>query len=160
MLSKTSVSAMRALTFLGLKAARDPISPRVIAAHLGESPTYLAKILRHLVKAGILKSHRGIAGGVTLNRRPEEISLLRIVEACQGEILADFCDGGLVPTQTCAFHQAAEELHSAIVGVLSRWTLAHLLQNPHPAETLSKSAHCWLDVCERVEGSCGYDAHN
>jgi Rrf2 family protein len=145
MFTKTSISAIRALTYVGLNGTGQPISPRHMAERLGESPTYLAKVVRHLVKAGILRAHRGVSGGVTLNRPPDEISLLSIVEACQGAILGDFCQDAEELEKTCAFHQAGAELHGAIVGVLSRWTLAELLQKPCPSETYDSRIECLLE---------------
>jgi len=136
MLTKTSISAVRALCYVGLQCTDDAMSPRAIAEYLGESPSYLAKVVRHLVKAGILRAHRGAAGGVTLARRPAEITLLDVVEACQGQILPDFCQKTPDIGQTCAFHQAGAELHDAITGVLQRWTLAHLLEKPRPSPGL------------------------
>lgn len=146
MLTKTSISAIRALTYLGLRASDEPISPRQMAQELGESPTYLAKVVRHLVKSGLLRAYRGVAGGVTLGRAVEQITLLSIVEACQGTILGDFCEEADDLAKTCAFHQAGAELHRAIVGVLSRWTLARLIEKPLPsAELAKKHIRCWLE---------------
>lgn len=134
MLTKTTISAVRTLIYLGRQASAAPAPPRVIAEQLGESPTYLAKVTQMLARAGILRTQRGVAGGVILNRRPDEITLLAIVEACQGAILGGFCDASDPADlpHACAFHQAGLELHGAIVGVLSRWTLARLLEKPYP----------------------------
>jgi Rrf2 family protein len=146
MLTKTSISAIRALTFLGLRATAEPTSPKYMAEQLGESPTYLAKVTRYLVKAGILRAHRGVGGGVTLSRPPGQITLLAIVEACQGTILGDFCEEAEDLAKTCAFHQAAAELHRAIVEVLSRWTLARMIAEPRPSPDLvRKPVQCWLE---------------
>ncbi len=151
MLTKTSLSAVRALTFLGLNPHEQPCSPRAMAEHLGESPTYLAKVVRHLVRAGILKAHRGVAGGVSLNRDPSEISLLMVVEACQGTILGDFCSEAVDLSQACAFHQAGAELHDAVVGVLSRWTFADFLKRPSPSPEIAGQVQCWLAPCPRLQ---------
>lgn len=146
MLTKTSLSAIRVLTYLGLQQSHAPLSPRHIASQLRESPTYLAKVVRHLVKAGILRAHRGVTGGVTLDRPPGSVTLLAIVEACQGTILGNFCSGTDDLGATCAFHQAGAELHQAIVGVLSRWTLAQLIERPRPtAELATRGVRCWLE---------------
>jgi len=118
-----------------------------MAEHLGESPSYLAKVVRHLVRAGILKAHRGVSGGVVLNREPQNITLLAIVEACQGTVLGDFCSEATDLTLTCGFHQAGAELHRAIVGVLSRWTLADFLRRPRPVDGQSAGPRCWLEPC-------------
>lgn len=153
MLTKTTLSGMRAVTLLGLNAATQPLSPRAMAEALGESPSYLAKVLRHLVRAGILKAHRGPNGGVSLNRLPESVTLLAVVEACQGVILGDFCQGEVEPSLTCAFHQAGMELHQAIVGVLSRWTLADLIRRPNPDPAVAGRAPCWLQPCPKLPRS-------
>ena len=151
MLTKTSLSAVRALAFLGRNRRDRPWSPRSMAQQLGESPTYLAKVVRHLVRAGILTAHRGVTGGVVLHRPPEEITLLSIVEACQGAIPGDFCSDADDLSKTCAFHQAGAELHRAMVGVLSRWTLAHFLSNPKPSDVLTGRVRCWLGPCPPLQ---------
>jgi Rrf2 family protein len=142
MLTKTSISAVRSLIFLCSEEEGVPSSPRRIAEQLEESPTYLAKVVRHLVKAGILQAHRGATGGVTLNQPAEEITLLAVVEACQGKILGNFCQDTCDLDNVCAFHEAAAELHDAIVGVLSRWTLADLVKRPHP---LIEGVRCTME---------------
>ena len=132
MFTKTTTSAVRSLVLLCNKSDGAPSSPRQIAEQLNESPTYLAKVLRHLVKVGILQAHRGATGGVTLNRTPEEITLLAVLEACQGKIISNFCQNPCDLNKACAFHEATAELHDAIVDVLSRWTLADLVKRPSP----------------------------
>ena len=145
MFTKTTISAIRALAFLGLEGANQPRPPRYIAERLGESPTYLAKVMRRLVRAGILRAHRGVAGGLTLNRAPEEVSLLEIVEASQGAILGDFCQDAEKLEATCALHHAGAELHAAIVGVLSRWTLADVIERPCPGKAYRGQVECLLE---------------
>lgn len=130
MLNKTSISAIRAMLLLAGQEAKDPWSPRRLADALGESPTYMAKVIRHLVRDGILDSAKGVKGGVRLVKSPDEIRLLDIVEACQGTIVGDFCRRSPPQGAACAFHRAAVELHEAITGVLDKWTMAHLLAGP------------------------------
>lgn len=130
MVTKTSLSALRALLFIARNTDAGFLSPRRIAEALGESPTYLAKVTRELVKAGILRVERGVKGGVRLSRPPAQISLLHIVEACQGTLVGDYCQPGCDLSVVCSYHAAAAELHAAISEVLSRWTLAQLLHRP------------------------------
>ena len=145
MLTKTSLSAIRVLTYLERHGAGQPLSPRYLAEELGDSPTYLAKVVRHLVKVRILRAHCGATGGVVLAMPPEDITLLAIVEACQGAILASFCEDAGKLSETCGFHQAAAELHDAIVSVLARWTLADFVAKPHPSKALRKHVRCCLE---------------
>jgi len=130
MLGKTSLSAIRTLLLLAQQSSGACWSPRKLAELLGESPTYLAKVTRHLVKQGLLEAEKGVKGGVRLALPPEQITLLAIVEACQGTIVGDFCKGERPASGQCSFHSAALELHEAITGVLARWSLAQLLQQP------------------------------
>lgn len=145
MLTKTSLLAIRALLWLVQHGRDASVSPRRIAEALDASPTYLAKVLRLLVKVGILRAEKGVKGGVRLNRLPAQITLLAIVEACQGTLLGDYCEPGCHAGQTCSFHQAAEELHLAVTGILSRWTLAQLAEHPRPA-ALGPGPRCVLAV--------------
>lgn len=97
---------------------------------LGESPTYMAKVLRGLVRAGILRAEKGAKGGVYLARAPETITLLSIYEAMQGPVAGAYCREGRDPGATCAYHQAATQLEQAVRAVLGRWTLAELSARP------------------------------
>ena len=130
MLNKTSLSAIRTLLFLAQQTPDSFWSPRRLAEVLGESPTYLAKVVRLMVKCGILEAERGVKGGVRPRLRPEEITLLAVVEACQGTIVGDYCRSSRPASSLCNFHLAALELYEAITGVLGRWTLAGLLDRP------------------------------
>ena len=47
---------------------------------------FLLQILRHLVTHGILHSTRGVEGGYTLDRKPEQVSLLDVIEAIEGPL--------------------------------------------------------------------------
>lgn len=84
MITKTSQSAIRALVYLGQLGPKQICSPRRIAEHLAESPTYMAKIAGQLVKAGALRAEKGVKGGVQLSRTPGEITLHDVVEAARG----------------------------------------------------------------------------
>ena len=144
MLTKTSVTAARLLVRLSLEARPEATSLRQIARHLQVSPSYLMKISRHLVRAGILRANRGSSGGVFLNRAPAGITLLEIVEACQGRILGDFCRDTNDLRQVCALHKAGADLHKAITGALTRWTLKDLSRRPCPATVLRDRKRCLL----------------
>jgi len=131
MLTQTSELAFRTLLFLSLEGDSQPIPPRQIAESLQCSPSYLSKTLRKLVRAGVLRSVRGAHGGVVLALKPGQITLLSVVEACQGLLIANYCRaiaGHEEPV--CGFHRAVRELHNATVEILSRWTLQDLLEPP------------------------------
>ncbi len=134
MLTATTELAIRALILLGLSGQGKPIPPRRLAATLACSPTYLSKTLGHLVRSGILRSVRGARGGVVIARDPAQITLLEIVEDCQGAVLGDYCHG--IPADevamSCRYHRVMAELHGQVVRTLSGSTLADLLACPAP----------------------------
>ena len=141
MLSGTSLSALRALIYLGQRTPK-VVSPRHIAEALGESPTYLSKVTTQLVKAGVLRAEKGVKGGVHLARPAAEITMLAVVESCQGTIVGGYCRSACRPSEVCAFHQAAQQLETAISETLSRWTLADLLKRPSRAKALADGFAC------------------
>jgi Rrf2 family protein len=130
MLNKTTLSAIRALVYMAGEPLTVIHSPRLIAGQMGESPTYMAKTARLLVKAGLLRAEMGAKGGVRLAMPPSRITLLAVVEACQGTIVGSYCQEGCPPGSTCAFHDAAQQLQESIMRVLTRWTIAQLAERP------------------------------
>jgi Rrf2 family protein len=136
MLTHTSELAIRALIQLGAEDSLEPTPPRQIAEALGCSPTYLRKTLGLLAKAGILRSRRGVHGGVVLAQAASDVTLLAIVEACQGLLPAAYCQelGPTALRSACAFHQAMDEVYTATKNALSHWTLADLLEHPGPTD--------------------------
>jgi len=143
-LTKTTVSAIRALIYLGSRG-ETMLPPKSIADAIGESPSYLAKVLRQLVKVGILRAAKGRKGGVWLGRGPSQITLLSIAEACQGIFVGNYCAGDCDPKMACAYHEATAELQSAVVRVLSRWKLSHLIARPQPRMSGLLASACLLN---------------
>jgi Rrf2 family nitric oxide-sensitive transcriptional repressor len=146
MLTETSIAAIRVLVHLALKAENVPVSARQFAAELGLSPSYLAKIIHLLTRAGFLSAHRGVHGGVTLASKPKQLRLLDVVETCQSPILADFCPEEARLNQVCAFHRAMAELHGAMTEVLARWTVADLAARPSPSAALARRGSCRMGL--------------
>ena len=150
-ITKTTRSAIRALQYLARQPSGHSQSPGLLMAHqLGESPSYLAKILRDLVKAGILHAKKGAHGGVSLGRTPSEITLLDIVEACQGRLVPDHCRPLCVTHNLCGYHRAAAELETALIGILSRWTLARLIDKRKSSKTESAPECLVLHSQQRI----------
>jgi Rrf2 family protein len=144
MINKTTLLAIRTLIHMGHQRENAVLSPRLLAEALQESPTYMAKVARLLVKAGILRAEKGARGGVYLCRRPAAIPLLQIVEACQGAIVGDYCRPACDKRTVCSYHLAAEDLRGAIVGALSAWTLEQLMKRPVARVPLGAGAQACL----------------
>lgn len=83
-LSRTVTYAVRATLHLAREGSTTPIPCSQLASEGKMPERFLLQILRNLVTHGILRSSRGVDGGYTLVRKPEEISLLDIIEAIEG----------------------------------------------------------------------------
>ncbi|MBI3990440.1 MAG: Rrf2 family transcriptional regulator [candidate division NC10 bacterium] len=71
------------------------------SSHIGEiarrkatPPAFSAKIVRDLVRAGLVKSIRGRKGGVSIAREPSAITLLQVIEAVDGPLSLALCVHG------------------------------------------------------------------
>jgi Rrf2 family protein len=79
--------AIAALTRLALETHGEPgtlVPVRVLAENQDIPKSFLSKILELCSKAGLIVSKSGAKGGVGLARAAAEISLLDILEACEG----------------------------------------------------------------------------
>ncbi len=90
----------------------------------------VGKILKLLVQADILASHRGMHGGYTLARGPQEITVGAIIEALDGPVAITDCTGNLPAEcgieKSCPVSHAWQRINAAIVGALERVTLAEM----------------------------------
>ena len=88
-LSRTVAYAIQATLQLAKADSDTPVPCSRLAAD-GEMPErFLLQILRNLVTHGILKSTRGVEGGYTLVRSPEQISILEVIEAIDGPLSSE-----------------------------------------------------------------------
>jgi FeS assembly SUF system regulator len=62
-----------------------------IADATGINPPTVSKILKLLVKAGILSSVRGARGGYLLSRAPDKITVATVINALEGPIALTEC---------------------------------------------------------------------
>lgn len=79
--------AIAALTRLALASGQEPgklIPVRDLAEAQGLPKSFLSKILEQCQRKGLITSKSGARGGVALARPAAEISLLDILEACEG----------------------------------------------------------------------------
>lgn len=157
MLTQTSELAIKSLLLLGLEGNEDPLSPRPLAERLDCSPSYLAKIFGLLVKAGILRSVRGAHGGVMLGRKPEDITLLDVVEACQGLLIGNYCSEiAEHKDPVCAYHEAMREVHITTTNTLRKWTLADLLKRPtHQDPEQAECCKMFFEGCQKYFAKSG-----
>ena len=134
LLSKTSELAIHSILYLAQKPEGYVLNPKEIAKQLGESQTYISKVLRMLAQGGIVRSHRGASGGFTLHRPASQITMLDIVEISQGTIPGNYCGRASEDalSKTCGYHQAMHDLRNSTREALARWTIETILETPRP----------------------------
>jgi FeS assembly SUF system regulator len=79
------------LAHLARNPARAPYNARCLASEAHLPVPTVSKILKALARAGLLVAHRGVKGGFSLARRPEEISMAQIISAMEGPIAITEC---------------------------------------------------------------------
>ena len=120
-LSRTASYALQAVLQLAQSDASGYPVPCSRLAAEGKMPErFLLQILRTLVTHGILGSTRGVDGGYSLERSPDEISLLDVIEAVDGPVTPS------LPPAEGLSEQANSKLKCALAGIteLARRELA------------------------------------
>ena len=125
--------AIRAMIHLaclpeGGQALRDDIAQ---AENIPSS--FMAKILRSLVRAQLLRSSRGVNGGFALARAGNEINLLEIVEAVEGPLHLTMCSGesdGCEHSGECPAAPVWFAVQENMKQILSTTTLETLVSTP------------------------------
>ena len=98
MISLPAGYAIKALGVLA-EANGGPLLIRQIAERTGLPTPYLAKIANTLAQRGVLRTQRGVGGGVRLMDEAARISLYRICEALDDPITQRLC---MLRTEKCS----------------------------------------------------------
>ena len=117
MLSITTKSpyAIAALAELGRGGDQGPVPIGELARRREIPVQFLEQLFASLRRAGMLRSYRGVKGGYSFARAPEEISVLEVVE---------LLDGPLGAGSTGVFAEAAV----AARAVLAATTIAEVIE--------------------------------
>jgi Rrf2 family iron-sulfur cluster assembly transcriptional regulator len=121
--------AIRALTHLADRPARELTQLRDIAMAEDIPAAFLGKILQDLVHAGLLRSSKGPGGGYALAQRASAITLLAIKEVVEGTSDLEQCASGLGPcsdTKPCPQHERFKPLRVAMKRYLATTTVADM----------------------------------
>lgn len=92
---------------------------------------FLRKIVAKLTRGGLLHSHRGAGGGISLGKAAKKITLLDVIELVEGPMALNKC---LINprfcrrTNTCSVHVVWCEAQTAMRCILNSRTLAELTQ--------------------------------
>lgn len=127
-MSRTVAYAVQATLQLA-QAPQDIPTPCSRLAAEGHMPErFLLQILRNLVTHGILQSTRGVDGGYRLERRPEAISLLEVIEAIDGPLTPSIpISDGLPADSQDRLQSALEQITSTARKQLGAIKLSELM---------------------------------
>ena len=130
-LSTRAKYGTRALLDLALHWREGPVLLKDIARRQRISLPYLQHLIGPLVAAGMVKSTRGVGGGVWLAKPPQEIKLSDVVQLLEGSIAPVECiNKPEVCTRagSCATRDIWGELKKAVDAVLESTTLQDLVE--------------------------------
>ena len=122
--------ALRLMLDLAMNNTGEPVRLKDVAKRQEISEKYLEQIISILNKAGFVKSVRGLAGGYSLKRKPEEYTVGMILRLTEGSLAPVDCveDGtDCGRADQCVTVLLWKKLNDAINGVVDNITLADLV---------------------------------
>lgn len=129
-ISRRADYAVRIMLELGLLNGRERLSSREVSRKTGVPKAFLHKITADLVKANLVVTYAGPAGGLMLRRTPNKINVLHILEAVEGPICLNICllDPDECNRQAiCPAHDFWADLQSNVARQLQDMTLEKLI---------------------------------
>jgi len=131
-LTRDGEYAVRAVLFL----ASQPLGKISLISEISKvqdvPKSYLAKIMQHLVKVGLVNSRRGAKGGFFLARPADRITLRQTIEAVEGPIYLNVClirKGECPRDEICPVHPVWREAQEKLFSVLESKTMAQLAKD-------------------------------
>lgn len=144
MISQTVEYSLRAVTYLASKLPGN-CKTQEIAAATQVPAAYLSKVLQSLAKAEIVRSQRGIGGGVSLAVDPQQLTILEVVNAVEPLQRITTCPLDLKShgTNLCPLHRRLDNAMASVESAFAETTLAEVLgEKSHPGPL------CDLEVFE------------
>lgn len=122
--------SLRVLIHLAAEPERATV--RNLARSYGISRNHLVKIVNQLGKLGYIHTHRGRMGGISLARRPEEITIGQVVRQMEPhfhlvECFKEECTCPILPV--CLLRGAIGKAEAAFLEVLDGFSLADVSSN-------------------------------
>lgn len=123
--------SIRAMLHLAERYPASVVSKQEICEAEEITPAFLTKILQPLIRSGLVRSKRGVAGGFALARDPETLTLLDVMRAVDEPLTLNVCliEGQACEREwACSVHGLWEEARACMEGVFSRRSLAELVR--------------------------------
>jgi Rrf2 family protein len=130
MISQTVEYSLRAAVVLA-RSADAPCTAQRLSEMTDVPKPYLAKVLQELVRAGVVKSRRGLHGGFELARSPNDLTIWDVVEAVEPLQRIRKCPMGISAHSggLCPLHRRLDDAMELVERSFRATTLAELLQD-------------------------------
>jgi Rrf2 family protein len=131
MFSQTVEYALRAVVHLAHEAPAARTTAQIAEA-TRVPKDYLSKILQDLAEEGIVRTQRGVGGGVSLAKSPEELTILDVVNAIDPIVRYTTCPLQLPNhgTNLCPLHRRMDAAMASVEDAFRNSTLAEVLADP------------------------------
>jgi Rrf2 family protein len=123
--------ALRAVVHLA-STAPQPRTVEQIAQATKVPQAYLAKVVQRLAHGGVVRSQRGIHGGIALVKTPAELTILEVVQAVDPIKRIRQCPLGLAAhgVRLCPLHKRVDQALASVEEAFAKTTLAEILAEP------------------------------
>ena len=129
--SKSFGYAVRGVLYIVLmQDTKKYVQAEEIAVQLGVPRHFVSKILKKLVKAGVLSSSKGKTGGFTVNEETAGFVLLRLFEITDGLNTFSLCSLRLQECNAatpCPLHTPMDNIKQQLRNTLAATTISDLL---------------------------------
>ena len=138
--SKKSKYALRALIELTGRYGQSLLQRHEIARRQRIPTEFLEQILLALKHAGLLASRRGVSGGYSLIKSPEDITLGQVIRVLDGPLApiacvittayqkCDDCPYAEDDARNCPVQRVMLDVRNAIAGILDNYTLSDFVK--------------------------------
>jgi Rrf2 family iron-sulfur cluster assembly transcriptional regulator len=131
LLAQTPEYALRAMAQLAAVPRGEAVTARALSELTFIPPHYVSKVMRRLVRKGLLKAEKGHGGGFRLARAPARIRLADVLDAVDGRLDERRCAfgwGSCDARRPCPLHHA----HTALNARVGRWARDTTLEDLVP----------------------------
>jgi len=121
--------ALRTLMYLALRSERVQIAD--VAAFFNISKDHLAKVVQRMAKEGLVRSIRGVGGGIELAQAPKNIRIGDVITRFEGGLHLLDCvkiDGVCVIQPGCKLRTALAEAERLQLEYLNEFTLSDIVE--------------------------------
>jgi len=131
MFSQTVEYALRAVIHLAHEAPAGRTTAQIAEA-TRVPKDYLSKILQGLSKKGIVTTQRGVGGGISLTKKPHELTILDVVNAVEPIERIATCPLNLPNhgANLCPLHKRMDAAMATVEAAFRSTTLAEVLADP------------------------------